>query len=47
MFADLFKYIWQKKAWWLVPPVIVLFLFSIGLLLHAISPVTPFMYVLL
>ena len=41
--ANLFGFIWARKAYWLLP-VIVLLLLLIALIVTGASPVMPFVY---
>ena len=46
MIKDLFSYIWEKKAWWLIPPVVVFLVIGILVFASSASPISPFIYML-
>jgi hypothetical protein len=41
---SLFRFLWQNKMWWLIPVMIVLFLFFGLILLGQATPLGPFIY---
>ena len=41
-----FGYLWQERAWWLIPVVIVLLVFGVLILFAQSSAVAPFIYTL-
>ena len=43
---QLFELLWERKAWWLVPMVVVFLLLGALILLTASSPLSPFIYAL-
>lgn len=46
MFKELLQYLWEKKLWWLLPPIIIFIIFGALVLFSTTSPVSPFVYVL-
>jgi hypothetical protein len=44
--GDFFKFLLENKKWWLLPIIIVLFLFAVLIILAETSPVAPFVYTL-
>lgn len=46
MWKDLGQFIWENKKWWMIPPVIILILFSILIFVTTATPVSPFIYML-
>lgn len=45
-FVEFLHFIWQRKAWWLFPVVIVLFLLGLIIIAGGSSSVGPFIYTL-
>lgn len=43
---DLYKYLMERKTWWLVPAIVVLLLVGVLLLLAQNAAVAPFVYTL-
>lgn len=43
---DLFKFLWKKKLWWLIPFIFILLIFGILFILASITPLGPFIYAL-
>ncbi|MFM2374961.1 MAG: hypothetical protein RLZZ165_57 [Bacteroidota bacterium] len=43
---DLFRFIWERKAWWIAPIVLVLLLIGILLVMGGSSTMAPFIYTL-
>ncbi|MFN8393491.1 MAG: DUF5989 family protein [Bacteroidia bacterium] len=43
---DLFRFLWQRKAWWITPIVLVLLLIGVLIVLGGTSSVAPFIYTL-
>jgi Family of unknown function (DUF5989) len=43
---ELFSFFWSHKRWWMVPMVLVLFLFGVLLILAQSSAIAPFIYTL-
>ncbi len=46
MIKQLFVYVWKNKLWWMVPAVIVFVAFGVLIAAAAVSPISPFLYVL-
>ncbi|MGM9994160.1 MAG: DUF5989 family protein [Candidatus Avigastranaerophilus sp.] len=44
--AEIFKFLWSKKVYWLVPVVLFLILL-IFLIMIGTSPVSPFIYTII
>lgn len=44
--GELVTFFWRSKRWWLVPMIIVLFLFGLLTLLGESSAIAPFIYTL-
>ena len=44
--SQLFTLLWQRKAWWLFPMVVVFLLLGVLLVATASSPLSPFIYAL-
>jgi hypothetical protein len=44
--GELFSFLWTNKRWWLVPMILVLFLFGAFLILAQSSGIAPFIYTL-
>jgi len=42
--GELLRFFWRKKAWWLLPIVIFLLLFSILIIFAQGAAVVPFVY---
>ncbi len=42
--GEVFSFLWQRKLWWLMPLVILIFLIGLLLLLAQVSSVAPWMY---
>jgi hypothetical protein len=43
---ELFRFLWEKKLWWIIPFVTVLVVFGLLVVFAQASPVSPFIYVL-
>ncbi|HEX2901538.1 MAG TPA: DUF5989 family protein [Bacteroidia bacterium] len=43
---DLFGFLWQRKAWWITPIVLVLLLIGALLVFGGGSSIAPFIYTL-
>jgi hypothetical protein len=43
---DLWKFLKERKAWWITPIIIFLLLLAVMLILGGSSPVAPFIYTL-
>lgn len=46
MWKDLLKYLIQNKKWWLIPPIIILFIFGVMIIFAQTSPISSFVYML-
>lgn len=44
--AEMFKFLWKQKAYWIVPVIIFLILL-IFLIMVGTTPVTPFIYTII
>lgn len=44
--GELFRFLWERKLWWMIPIVVVLLLFSLLIFFTQSSAVTPFIYTL-
>ena len=44
--GELFRFLWQRRLWWVMPLVGMLLLFGILLLFAQSSPIAPFVYTL-
>ncbi len=42
--AELFRFIWQQRAWWLIPIVVGLIVVGGIAVLGAATPIGPFIY---
>ena len=43
---DLWKFLRERKAWWITPLVLILVLIGVLLILGSSSPITPLIYTL-
>lgn len=43
LFADLGRFVWRRKAWWLVPVLVVLMVLLLLVVLGE-TPLSPFIY---
>ncbi|MFH1479063.1 MAG: DUF5989 family protein [Candidatus Omnitrophota bacterium] len=43
---ELFRFLWERKLWWIIPIVIVLLLFGLLIFFTESSAVAPFIYTL-
>lgn len=44
---ELFRFLWKRKMWWLVPMIVMLLIFGALLILASASPAfAPFIYTL-
>ncbi len=39
-----FGYLWRNRLWWLIPIVIVMFIFGAAVILSQSTPLGPFIY---
>jgi hypothetical protein len=44
--GELFRFLWQRKLWWMIPIVVVLLVFSLLIFFTQSSAVAPFIYTL-
>ena len=44
--AELFRFLWERKLWWMMPIVLVLLLFGLLIFFTQSSAVAPFIYTL-
>lgn len=44
--GELFRFLWQRKLWWLIPMVVVLMVFGCLLIFASASGIGPFIYTL-
>lgn len=43
---ELFRFLWERKLWWMIPIVVVLLLFGLLIFFTQSSAVAPFIYAL-
>ena len=43
---ELFRFLWERKLWWMIPIVVVLLLFGLLIFFTQSSAVAPFIYTL-
>ncbi len=43
---ELFKFLWARKLWWLMPFVVTLLIITVLLLVGEVTGVAPFIYTL-
>ncbi len=44
--SELFRFLWERKLWWMIPIVLVLLLFGFLIFFTESSAVAPFIYTL-
>jgi drug/metabolite transporter superfamily protein YnfA len=44
--GEFFVFLWKRKLWWLIPMVVVLFMFGLLLVFASATGVGPFIYTL-
>lgn len=44
--GELLSFLWKRKLWWLIPMIVILFLFGLLLVFTQSSAVAPFIYTL-
>ena len=44
--AELLRFMWKRKLWWLIPMIVVLVLFAVVLVFAQGSVIAPFIYTL-
>lgn len=42
--GELFGFLWKVRLWWLIPMIVMLFLFAIIFVFGANTPLAPFIY---
>lgn len=42
--GELFRFLWRRKLWWMIPMFIVLLIFAILMIFMQGSPLAPFIY---
>jgi hypothetical protein len=42
--GELFGFLWKVKMWWMIPMIVMLFLFAVIFIFGASSPLAPFIY---
>lgn len=45
--GSLFRFLWKRKLWWLIPFVAILLLFGILIVIASVTPLGPFIYALI
>ncbi|MBU1062525.1 MAG: hypothetical protein KJ957_00710 [Candidatus Omnitrophica bacterium] len=43
---ELFRFLWERKLWWMIPIIVVLLLFALLIFFTQSSAVAPFIYTL-
>ena len=46
IFGELLAFLWHRKLWWMIPMILMLFLFGLLLIFTQSSAVAPFIYTL-
>lgn len=44
--GELFRFLWERKLWWMIPIMVVLLLFGLLIFFTQSSTVAPFIYTL-
>jgi len=44
--GELFRFLWQRKLWWMIPMIVMLVLFTVILVAAQGSALAPFIYTL-
>ena len=44
--AELIAFLWERKLWWIIPPIMLLLLFGLLIVLTEGSALAPFIYTL-
>ena len=44
--GELFRFLWARKLWWLIPMVLTLIIFAVLLIFAQASAIGPFIYTL-
>jgi len=42
--GELFSFLWKAKLWWIIPMMVLLFVFAIIFVFGANTPLAPFIY---
>lgn len=42
--GELISFLWERKLWWMIPPIMLLLLFGLLLILTEGSALAPFIY---
>lgn len=42
--GELISFLWERKLWWIIPPIMLLLLFGLLLILTEGSALAPFIY---
>ncbi len=45
--GSLFKFLWKRKLWWLIPFIAILLIFGFLIVLASVTPLGPFIYALI
>lgn len=45
--GSLFRFLWKRKLWWLIPFIAVLIVFGVLIVLASVTPLGPFIYALI
>jgi uncharacterized membrane protein len=45
--GSLFRFLWKRKLWWLIPFVAILLIFGVLIVLASVTPLGPFIYALI
>lgn len=45
--GSLFRFLWKRKLWWLIPFVAILLVFGVLIVLASVTPLGPFVYALI
>ena len=44
--GELISFLWERKLWWIIPPIMLLLLFGLLIVLTEGSALAPFIYTL-
>ncbi len=44
--GELFRFLWARKLWWLIPMIVVLVIFAVLMIFASASGAAPFIYTL-
>lgn len=45
--GEVFRFFWKRKLWWLIPSMIILFIFALLFIFAQSTAVGPFIYTLI